>query len=356
MPEGIDTTVLSADSPARFDAAVERAVSLLRQGQIVALPTETVYGLAVNALDHDAVARLFLVKGRPSHNPVIVHIVGLRMAQACVSHWPHHATRLAQAFWPGPLTLVLPKANSIPSRTTAGGPTVAIRWPAHPFIQKVIAAASFPLAAPSANLSGTTSPTRADHVLASLGGRIPLIVDGGPCQVGLESTVLDLATPHPRVLRPGMITESQIASILNSPFPTPHPESILIPIPAPGQPLPSPGLLTRHYAPVTPLRILHWNSDQDLSSQIRTLLAPSLPLDSPPTPLPACIIAHSRVPNPAPFARVAIIPADAPGFARALYAELHACDQIGARLIVVEQVPDGDEWSAIADRLTRAAS
>lgn len=197
----LQAEILPTDTAALFRAAVARAVELLRAGQVVALPTETVYGLAANALDAAAVARIFEIKGRPPHNPVIVHVADHAMARRCVADWPSFADNLARAFWPGPLTLVLPRSAEIPGIVTAGGPTVGVRWPSHPFIQAVIRECGFPLAAPSANLSNRVSPTNAAHVLKSLGAKIPLIIDGGQSQVGIESTVLDLTSTPAKVLR-----------------------------------------------------------------------------------------------------------------------------------------------------------
>jgi L-threonylcarbamoyladenylate synthase len=173
------TAILSTHTPELFRKAALRAAELLRAGEVVALPTETVYGLAANALDETAVAKIFQVKGRPANNPIIVHVASLELANRCVAQFPPVAEKLAKAFWPGPLTLVLSRAETIPGVVTAGGPTVGIRWPAHPFIQAVIRECGFPLAAPSANLSNRVSPTNAGHVRAQLGGKIPLIVDGG---------------------------------------------------------------------------------------------------------------------------------------------------------------------------------
>src|SRR6516164_3682583 len=156
--------ILPTHTPALFQTAVRRAAELLRAGEVVALPTETVYGLAANALAPRAVSRIFITKGRPAHNPIIVHVASLDLARHCVAHWPGLVDKLARAFWPGPLTLVLPRANSIPDVVTAGGSTVGVRWPSHPFIQAVIRECGFPLAAPSANPSNALSPTTADHV------------------------------------------------------------------------------------------------------------------------------------------------------------------------------------------------
>ncbi len=331
--------ILSTHTPALFAAAVKRAVALLRAGEVVALPTETVYGLAANALDEKAVARIFQIKGRPANNPVIVHVATLEMAKRCTDRWPGAADKLAKAFWPGPLTLVLPRAKDIPDLVTAGGATVGVRWPGHPFIQAVIRECGFPLAAPSANLSGRISPTNAGHVRQQLGGSIPLIVDGGQSQVGIESAVLDLTVSPPQVLRPGMIHAESLAAVIGT---VGHPTS-KIQHPT----LRSPGLLEKHYSPKARLVVLSWRDDTDLRSQLSTL---------DPQPATCHVIAHTHIPAAENVARVSIIPHDAEAFARAIYAELHRCDEAGAELIVVEAPPELPEWSGIADRLRRAAA
>ncbi len=331
--------ILSTHTPALFDAAVKRAAELLRAGEVVALPTETVYGLAANAFDEKAVAKIFQIKGRPANNPVIVHIAGVEMAKRCVKAWPNPAEKLARAFWPGPLTLVLARAREIPGLVTAGGKTVGVRWPGHPFIQAVIRECGFPLAAPSANLSGRVSPTNAEHVRQQLGGKISLIVDGGQSQVGIESTVLDLTVSPLQVLRPGMIHAESLAAVVEN---IQHPTSnIQHPM------LKSPGLLKKHYAPKAKLFVLYWRDDADLNSQLSMLNA---------QPLDCHIIAHTHIPAGEKFARVSVIPHDAEAFARAIYAELHRCDAAGAGLIVVEMPPELPEWSGIADRLRRASA
>ena len=205
--------ILPTHTPELFQKAVRRAAALLRAGEVVALPTETVYGLAANALDEKAVAKIFAIKGRPTNNPIIVHVAGNEMARACVKDFSTLAEMFSKSFWPGPLTLVLPRAEKIPNAVTAGGDTVGVRWPSHPFMQAVIRECGFPLAAPSANLSNQISPTNAEHVRAQLGGKISLIVDGGQSQVGIESTVLDLSVSPPRVLRPGMIHVESLAAV-----------------------------------------------------------------------------------------------------------------------------------------------
>lgn len=333
------TQVLATHTPQLFQQAVGRAAALLRAGEVVALPTETVYGLAANALNETAVRRIFEVKGRPSHNPIIVHVADSATARNCVKAWPALAERLAQAFWPGPLTLVLPRAENIPPVVTAGGDTVGIRWPAHPFMRAVILECGFPLAAPSANLSNRISPTNAAHVQAQLGGRIPLIVDGGQSQVGIESTVLDLTESPARILRPGMIHAESLAALgvrLAAGRATTGAKAFK-----------SPGLLKKHYAPKARLLVLNWSDETTLRSQIgpEHLAAGAV-----------FVIAHTILPAGFAAANVSVIPHDAEAFARAIYAELYRCDAAGARTIVVEAPPELPEWAGIADRLRRAAA
>jgi L-threonylcarbamoyladenylate synthase len=336
----VTAEILSTHTPVLFDVAVKRAAKLLRAGEIVALPTETVYGLAANAFDEKAVAKIFQIKGRPANNPIIVHVASLEMAGRCVKDWPNNADQLARAFWPGPLTLVLPRAKEIPDNVTAGGATVGVRWPSHPLIQAVIRECGFPLAAPSANLSGRISPTSAEHVRKQLGGKILLIVDGGPSQVGIESTVLDLTVSPPQVLRPGMIHAESLAAVVGKA------QNEKAEVRA-GVHLRSPGLLKKHYAPKAKLVVLNWQNDAGLNSQLSILN---------PQPSTCHVIAHTHIPSVENFARVSVIPHDAEAFARAIYAELHRCDEAGAELIVVEAPPALPEWSGIADRLKRAAA
>ncbi|MGA3269055.1 MAG: L-threonylcarbamoyladenylate synthase [Verrucomicrobiota bacterium] len=341
------TEILSTHTPALFNAAVKRAAGLLRAGDVVALPTETVYGLAANALEAKAVAGIFQIKGRPANNPIIVHVASLEMARRCCRQWPAPAEKLAQAFWPGPLTLVLPRARTIPDVVTASGDTVGVRWPSHPFIQAVIRQCGFPLAAPSANVSSRLSPTTAEHVRAQLGGKIPLIVDGGQSQVGIESTVLDLtpllrADAGPvRILRPGMIHDESLAAVIG------QVRSSEFRARSPMAALPAPGLLKKHYAPKAKLLVLRWAGESDLLSQLAARRWP---------PAECHVIAHTNIPPAKNFAGLSVMPHDAGAFARALYAELHRCDEAGAAAIVVEAPPETPEWSGIADRLRRAAA
>ncbi len=331
------TEILSTHTPELFSVAVHRAVELLRAGEVVALPTETVYGLAANALNAQAVAKIYSIKGRPSHNPIIVHIANLQMAKRCVAAWSANAEKLANSFWPGPLTMVLPRSKNIPDIVTAGGETVGVRWPAHPFIQAVIRECGFPLAAPSANLSNAISPTSAAHVSKQLEGRLQFIVDGGASHVGIESTVIDISKPQPRVLRPGMIHAESLAAAIGAGV-------LSAGTGEESSTLRSPGMLRKHYSPKAKLRVLEWNSDEELKSA------------TPDHAASTHVIAHTRIPSSDGFAGVSVIPRDAAAFARAIYAELHRCDELGARVIVVEKLPTQPEWRGITDRLTRAAA
>ena len=335
--------VLSTHTPALFAAAVRRAAELLRAGEVVALPTETVYGLAANALDPQAVAKIYALKGRPSHNPIIVHVDGLDMARACVSAWPEAAERLAGAFWPGPLTIVLPRAAAMPDLVTAGGDTVGVRWPQHPFMREVIRACGFPLAAPSANLSNQLSPTNAEHVAKQLGDQLRLIVDGGQSNVGIESTVVDVTANPPRVLRPGMIHADSLAAALQGS----SAEFGVLGSEFSEGALRSPGMLAKHYSPKARLLVLVWRSEAELKVRLAEL---GVALER------AWVLAHTHIPLGGGFGSVSVIPHDAEAYARALYAELHHADAAGAACIVVEAPPDAPEWQGIADRLRRAGA
>ncbi|MBR6479515.1 MAG: threonylcarbamoyl-AMP synthase [Clostridia bacterium] len=193
---------------------IDEAGAILRKGGLVAIPTETVYGLAANALDGISVAKIFEAKGRPQDNPLIVHIADLGDVETLAAYVPPVVYDLADAFWPGPLTIILDKSEIVPDEVTAGLDTVAIRMPSHPAARKIIRAAGVPLAAPSANASGKPSPTTAAHVMKDMDGKIDAVVDGGPCEVGVESTVITLATRQPRLLRPGRITPEEIEEVL----------------------------------------------------------------------------------------------------------------------------------------------
>lgn len=330
--------VLSTHTPALFDEAAAAAAGLLKQGEVVALPTETVYGLAANALDEKAVAAIYEAKGRPAHNPIIVHVDGVTMAKRCTAAWPGTAQRLADAFWPGPLTLVLPKSDLVPAIVTADGPTVGVRWPGHPLMRQVIRECGFPLAAPSANRSNEISPTNAEHVLKGMGERLSLVIDGGQSQIGIESTVVDLTSEPVRILRPGLIHEESIEAVIG--------QDVVLGPDAEG-PLRSPGQLLKHYSPRARVLIRGWGDDTELNELVESTPGPRDRL---------WLLTHTNVPLHIDAAHVCVVPHDPEAYARALYAELHRCDEEGAEVILVEAVPDSAEWRGIADRLARAAA
>ncbi len=344
--------LLPTTTPAEKAAAVAEAARLLTGGEVVALPTETVYGLAANAWDAAAVRKIYLAKGRPSTNPLIVHVADEAMLTECVTAWPPGAVALARAFWPGPLTLVLPANTArVPPEVRAGGATVAVRWPAHPLMQAVIRACGFPLAAPSANPSNAISPTTAAHVQSGLGGRIPLIVDGGPSAFGIESTVVDCTGPVPVVLRPGTVSVAEIERVWLGTAPasqTPNERKTKNEKrETENAPLRSPGQLAKHYAPRAPLAILTWPDDADLRRQL---------LSRGWAPEATYVIAFQQVPDPEGFARVEELPAEPRGYAQRLYAALHHADAVGAAFIAVEAPPAPLAWAGVRDRLGRAAS
>ncbi|MDF3005708.1 MAG: ywlC [Oscillospiraceae bacterium] len=252
------TQVLSCD-----ENGVQAAAALLQAGHVVAIPTETVYGLAANALNEAAVKKIFSVKGRPQDNPLIVHISDLDMWSSLVADLPKHALALADAFWPGPLTIILPKSDLVPATTTAGMDSVAVRMPSHSAARAVIKAAGVPLAAPSANLSGSPSPTTAQHCLKDLNGKIPLVLDGGSCDVGIESTVVSLVE-KPVLLRPGAITAEMLSRVLGETVAIS--EAVSRPLKAGERPT-SPGMKYRHYAPRARVILV----ESDLETYIKLL-------------------------------------------------------------------------------------
>lgn len=244
----MQTQLLDANEP----QAIQTAARILKDGGLVGMPTETVYGLAANALDGAAVAKIFAAKGRPMDNPLIVHISDISQLDRLVQRVPESAKKLAERFWPGPLTMIMPKSDIIPDEVSAGLSTVAIRFPSHPVAKAVIDAAGLPLAAPSANLSGHPSPTTAAHVMNDLGGKIEAVLDGGACGVGVESTVITLATNPPRLLRPGGITLEQLRGVLGT---VELDSAVLNPL-AQGVKAASPGMKYKHYSPKANVIIL----------------------------------------------------------------------------------------------------
>jgi len=338
-----ETEVITTETPEKFQLALNRATEILSNGGIVALPTETVYGLAANALDTSAVARIYEAKGRPAHNPVIVHVCDGQMAVKCAGNWPETAHRLTDRFWPGPLTLVTPRAPGIPDIVTAGGDTVGLRRPSHPFFEAVIRQCGFPIAAPSANASNRISPTTAAHVLNQLEGRVPLIVDGGPSDVGIESTVVDITGDRPVVLRPGMISPEDIEAAAATELQT----DTIVAEPNRG-PLRSPGQLSRHYSPTARAISLKWSDAKDLENRVR-----ELNID----PRRAALISFAgESERHSGWLRAAMLSGDPKQAARDFYSALHAADASGAEWIVIESPPNQPAWRAIADRIQRATA
>jgi L-threonylcarbamoyladenylate synthase len=249
MTYSADTRVLTVDPAAPERSVIVEAASVLHAGGLVAFPTETVYGLGANALDAAAVRRIFSAKGRPASDPLIAHVATLEQVAQVAAETPAIAQDLARRFWPGPLTLVLPRHARVPSEVTAGGATVAVRVPNHPVALALLAAAGVPVVAPSANLFSRPSPTTAAHVLEDLRGRVDLVLDGGPTTVGVESTVVDLTVTPPAVLRPGGVTLEALRALL--------PDIAYVPrfVAAEAGATPSPGMLLKHYSPRAPLTL-----------------------------------------------------------------------------------------------------
>jgi L-threonylcarbamoyladenylate synthase len=329
--------------PAATDEAIDRAARLVRSGGLVAIPTETVYGLATDALDSESVDRIFRAKGRPATNPLIVHVADQAMARALAAAWPAAAEAITNHFWPGPVTVVVPRHRDVPDMVTAGGPTVALRCPAHRLTRRLIERSGCPLAAPSANRSEAISPTRASHVLESLGDRVDLILDGGPCTHGIESTVVDCTTTPPRILRPGPIGREALEAVIGGGVAIGTADST-----EPTRPARAPGGHARHYAPKTPLEL-----PADPPARVAELLQEGRRVGwltrRPADPVVRGLAAsHDLVVVPMP---------DAPApFAAALYATLHALDQRELDRLVCDRPPDTEPWHALHDRLTRAAT
>jgi L-threonylcarbamoyladenylate synthase len=319
---------------------IARAIGLLRAGRLVAFPTETVYGLGANALDTSAVEAVFLAKGRPAANPLIVHVSDEEMARRVCASWPREASLLAEQFWPGPLTLVLPKAAAVPPIVTAGGDTVAVRCPSHPLTLALIDTFGSPLVGPSANRSGHVSPTSADHVRDSFDEAEVFVLDGGPCTGGIESTVLDLTTEPARVLRPGLVVSEEIAEVLGRAV-WPFGEGLS---PSTAGQARSPGLMRSHYAPAAPVRLVRPDElEHALGSAegIAVVLGP----------------AGGRV---GPPHRLIEMPGTPEEYAARLYAALREADAEHPVCILVvrpwdESGPAG-LWMAIGDRLSRATA
>ena len=327
--------------------ALSEAGELIRQGELVAFPTETVYGLGADALNPRAVGRIFEAKGRPGDNPLIVHISALDQLAPLIARAPVPAARrLMDAYWPGPMTLVFPKSDAVPSEVTAGLDTVAVRFPAHPAARALIDAARRPIAAPSANRSGRPSPTTAQHVREDMEGRVPLILDGGPCSVGLESTVIDMTAGEPRILRPGGVTREMVAAAAGSAEVDP---AVLRPL-REGETARSPGMKYRHYAPSGELTVVE-GGEAAVAAAIRERYDSALIEGR----RPLILALEDHIPAYS-GRRVLSLGADAADMARVMFARLREADALGADPIFSEAVKFDGLGLAVMNRLGRAAA
>jgi L-threonylcarbamoyladenylate synthase len=331
--------VVVVDPCAPDAGAVSEAARILRAGGVVALPTETVYGLGARAFDERAVARVFEIKGRPRNHPLIAHVLDEEQGKALSSYWPELASRLARAFWPGPLTLVVDRAPHVPAKVAGGGMSIAVRAPSHAVARAVIAALGEPVAAPSANRYQGLSPTTAWHVVKQLGDDVDLVLDAGSCQAGIESTVVDVRAEIARVLRPGAVDIAALRAVA--------PDLEVRVERAQGEELrASPGMDARHYAPRAAL-ILGATVDEaarmanELSSMGKRV----------------GLVVHDdpRTSTSMPSTLVRRLPREPGRYAHDLYRTLHDMDDAGVDTIVVQRVPSGEAWCAVADRLQRAA-
>lgn len=322
---------------------ISLAVQRLKQGGVVAFPTETVYGLGADAFSAEAVARVFALKGRPTNNPLIVHVSGESMARHVTAAWPPAASALARAFWPGPLSIVLPKAAAVPESVTGGGPNVAVRCPNHPTTLALIEAVGRPLVGPSANPSGGVSPTRADHVARSFRAEDVLVLDGGPCRGGIESTVVDLSGPTPTVLRPGLVSRRELERVLGRGVAVSQAEDEGVA----GRAMRGPGRMASHYAPAARTILAPAEfAAQALAAENRgVVITPRGAIDGATTRLAHAVIE---------------LPRDPEGYAAGLYAAMRDADaQLPGVILLVDPAlgpGDPEPWEAVMDRLRRAAA
>jgi L-threonylcarbamoyladenylate synthase len=325
-----ETVAVDYDAP---DAGIiARAAQIIRDGGLVAMPTETVYGLAGNALSATSIARIYAAKGRPSHNPLIAHVADATQAQSLSAEWPMMARELAARFWPGPLTLVVRRKAIVPTELSAGLDTFGVRVPDHPVALALIRAAGVPLAAPSANKFTEVSPVTAAQVARGLGSAVDLILDAGHTRVGIESTVVDVSGGRAVLLRPGHITREQLQAIVGDVSRPSAPERE-------DAPRAAPGMIARHYAPRATVLVIATHE----------VLATVASRDA----AQCGVLTYSIDAPRAAFAQR--LPNDAAGYAVALYDALHAADAAGVKELIVEAVPESSAWDAVRDRLARAA-
>jgi len=331
--------VLAVDPLNPEPSVIAEAAAVLDRGGLVAFPTETVYGLGARGLHVDEVAKIFAAKRRPAGHPVILHVDGEAMARSLSSSWSPTASRLVAELWPGPLTLVVPRASRVPPEVSGGLASVGIRAPAHPVALALIRAVGEPLAAPSANAHTHVSPTTAEHVVRSLGDRVDLVLDGGPCSFGIESTVLALGDP-PRVLRPGAVSLERLCAI--------EPRILYETASIEGDVArAAPGMAAKHYAPRTQVRL----AEQGGEGVHAAISASAVDRGR----IGAIVVTDAGQAAAEGCAPLLALPAAPEPYAQALFAALHTIDAAGVDLLVIEQVPEGPAWWAVRDRLTRAA-
>jgi L-threonylcarbamoyladenylate synthase len=316
--------------------SVKQAVSLLQKGECVALPTETVYGLAADASDVSAVNKIFEAKGRPKNHPLIVHIPDVSHLENWAKAIPNAAYDLAKLFWPGPLSLLLKKAKNVPYEVTGGLDTIVLRVPAHPLFLDVLRTLNTGLAAPSANRYKQLSPTISEQVMQGLDGRIAAVLEGGACEHGLESTILDLVSEKPRMLRAGPVTQKQLEAAMSKIIDTPKNHIEIVP-----------GNVKAHYQPNTPLLIM---SSEQLLTEISRLQQKNCHF----VVWSDAVIEQSKKIH-VPSSQCSYLGNDAANYGRKLYVTLYQVDQTRQTQIIVEQPPQSDTWTAVNDRLSRAA-
>jgi len=311
---------------------IEKAAGILRAGGLVAFPTETVYGLGADASNPAAVKKIFAAKGRPADHPVIVHIADMSELKHWAAEVPRAAWLLAEKFWPGPLTMVLKRSPHVNDLISGGQNSIGLRVPGHAVAQQLLKAFGGGIAAPSANKFGRLSPTTAEHVREELGNAVEMVLDGGPCDVGIESTIVDLTNDPPAILRPGRVSAQQIA------------DALLVPLGESAADRPRvPGSLASHYAPRAPLKLVQ---PDEIENYVRRQVVQP----------PVAVVARRGRPRDSKVALWQVAPETPEEYARLLYASLRRLDDAGCRLIVVEALPLLPEWAAVRDRLDRAAT
>ncbi len=339
-----ETLYLKINNLKEDKGKIVKAAALIKEGRLVAFPTETVYGLGANALSPEAVKKIFQAKGRPADNPLIVHLPGWEELSAVVDVVPPHAWELSLRFWPGPLTLIFKAKRGVPQAVTGGLATVAVRVPGHPVALALLKEAGVPVAAPSANLSGRPSPTRAEHVLRDLVGRVDLILDGGPCQMGLESTVVNLVATPPVILRPGGVTGEELRKVIPDLVLSPGAKALTAATP------PSPGMKYGHYAPKAPLHLL----EGEEARVRKELLARAYAYRQ--EGLKVGLIVAAPLKTAGDFVLFNLGgSSDLAKAARDLFAVLRAMDDEGVDIILAEGFSETGLGAAVMDRLRRAA-